>query len=174
MCGSVHLCCLIDWKHHSWLNRLFGGLITDLQSPLYLLYFLCFLASYFFSLEPISAHWMHPTDFTCFHCNILTKSHDDCTLERFVVETRKLIVHYCQPSLSLILPAFCSTNLNFRNQSALAYVHDSFRWIISTYISNYSTTIYMLLYDANGNLKLVLKSLTFKQMRRKTAHRFYK
>lgn len=114
MCGSVHLCCLIDWKDHSWLNRSFGGLITGLQSPLYLLYFLCFLTSVFFSLERTSAHWMHHTDFTCFHCSILTKSHDDCTLERFVVEIRKLIVHYCQPSLSLILPAFCSTNRNLK------------------------------------------------------------
>lgn len=179
-CVVLCICAVSLTENNSWLNRLFGGLITDLQSPLYLLYFLCFLTSYFFLLEHICAHWMHHTDFTCFHCNILTKSHDDCTLKRFVVETRKLIVHYCQPSLSLILPAFSSANHNFWNQSVQAYVHDSFSWIMRTQISNNSTTIYMLLYGASGNLKLTLKSLTFgrfldfKQVRIKTAHSFYK
>lgn len=123
MCGSVHPCCLIDWKHHSWLNRSFGRIITYLQSPLYLLYFLCFLTSYFFSLELISAHWMHHTDFTCFHCSILTK-------KPWWLHSRKVCcgnreTHHSLLSAFVIFDSACflfhkPQFKNFRNHSIIA------------------------------------------------------
>lgn len=146
-CGSVHLRCLIDWKQHSCLNRLFGVLTTDLQRPFYLLYFLCFLTSYFLSLARISAHWMQHADFTCFHCSILTK-------KPWWLQSRKICcgnkeTHRSLLSAFVIIDSACflfhkQQFKNFRNQSVQAYVRDS-GWIMRTQISNSSSTIYMMM-----------------------------